>query len=203
MNTRALLFALPVLALGLGGCRDNRASVSIHAICTVKAECTFSGKCDTYLAGNPVVDAVTSTSGRLTLFLEAGNQLADNSSKDTFRTNTNDAHVDEIIVDYEGIALPRQVIATQQLIASNSTSVIGIDVIPSSTAAQTALAAYAPTATPRGMTAVVKLGGYWDDGSRWETGEFPISIDVCSNCIPLCAAGAGCGGEGQLPQACN
>ena len=203
MKTRALLLTLPLLAIALGGCRDNRASVSVHGICTVTAACTFSGKCDAFLAGNPAVDAVNSAGGLLTLFLEVENQLTDNSQAETFRTNTNDAHVDEIIVEYQGIALPRQVVGTQQRVPTAGTAVIGVDVVPASAANAAVLAAYAPTTTPREMTAVIKFGGYFDDGSRFETGDFPVAVDVCSACISPCASGVACGAPGTIPAACN
>lgn len=205
MKTRALLLALPLVALGLGGCRDNRASVSIHGICSIPATCTFSGKCEAFALDVPTIDAGTSTSGRLLLPLEVANQLADNSSTDTFKTNTNDAHVDEVLIDYQGITLPRQVIGTQALIPTAGTAVLAVEVIPAALNALTVLGAYAPTATPREMTAVVKLGGYWDDGSRWETGEFPIAVRVCTGCVASCTTPtATCppDSNGQLPIAC-
>jgi hypothetical protein len=203
MKTRALLFALPLLALG--GCRDNRASVTIHGICDPPATCSFTGTCDAFSLTVPTIDATTSTSGRLKVYVEVENQLPDNGKADTFRTNTNDAHVDEIVLTYQGIALPRQVIGTQSLIPTAGTSVVAVELIPASLNALATLGAYAPTVTPREMTAVLKLGGYWDDGSRWETGEFPVAIRVCSGCVPSCADPASTcppSSNGQLPIEC-
>ena len=206
MNTRALLLALPLLALGLGGCRDNRASVSIHGICSVPASCTFSGKCEAFALDVPTIDAGTSTSGRLLVAIEVENQLANNAQAETFRTNTNDAHVDEFMVTYEGISLPRQVIGTQAIVPTGGTAVVAVEIIPAALNALGTLGLYGPTTTPREMTAVLKLGGYWDDGSRWETGEFPIAVRVCTGCVPSCAnPAATCppDSNGQLPIACN
>ena len=203
MKTRALLLALPLLALA--GCRDNRASITLTGICSLTASCTFAGKCDAYLAGEPVIDAATSASGILTIFVEAENQAPDNTDRDIYRTNTNNAHVDELVVEYSGLALPRQVMGTQQIVPAGGTSVIAVDLIPGSLGALPALAAYAPTAIPREMTATVTLRGYFDDGTRFETGEFPVAVGVCSGCVAACTAGIACppGNDGQLPRACK
>jgi hypothetical protein len=204
MKTRALLLALPLLALSQAGCVDNRASVTLNGICAPSSACTFAAKCDAYFAGNPAMDAVGSPDGELLLFIEVANQLPDNSSTDLQRTNTNAAHVDQIKISYQGIGLPAQVIGTQQRVQAGGTSVLGVPVIQASAANLAALAAYAPTATPLEMTAVLKLGGYYDDGTRFETGEFPIAIDVCSACLAGCPAGKviSCGSLGTQPIGC-
>lgn len=203
MKTRALLLALPLLALA--GCRDNRASITLTGICALSTSCRFAGKCDAYYAGEPVIDAATSPTGYLPIFIEAENQMPDNADKNIRRTNTNDAHVDEIVVEYGGLALPRQVMGTQQLVPAASSSVIGVNLIPASLGAQPALAAYAPTATTREMTATVTLRGYFDDGTRFETGEYPIAVQVCSGCLTPCAVSTACppGVDGVAPRACN
>ena len=203
MKTRALLLALPLLALG---CVDNRASLTVQGICFPSSSCTFTAKCDSYFLGTPSIDPTVAVDGRLTLFFDVSNQLPDNSNSDTFKTNTNGAHIDEAVVDYEGIALPRQTLAMQQWIPAASTAVLGLDVMASSTATAATLAAYAPTTTPRQMGAVVRLRGYWEDGTRFETGEFPIAVDVCSGCVPLqCAPKSTCppNSEGQTPINCG
>ena len=205
MKTRALLLALPALALALGGCRDNRASISIHGVCAPPTStCTFSGKCDAFYLGMATIDTNVSAAGELMLPIEVENQLQDNTNTQEFHTNSNDAHVDEVIVTYDGLALPQAVIGAQQLIPTGSTAVVAATIIPASAATLAALKTYA-TATGREMTATVKFGGYWDDGSRWETGEFPLPVVVCAGCVGSCAnPGATCppSVNGQLPIAC-
>jgi len=44
MKTRALLLALPLVALA--SCRDNRASITIQDICYPTKTCVFTDKCE-------------------------------------------------------------------------------------------------------------------------------------------------------------
>ena len=202
MKTRARLLALPLLALA--GCADNRGSLSLRGICAPPDSCRFSGQCDAYTLVTPLIDAVNNPVAQLTLFVEAENQLPDNADADVWRVNTNNAHVDEIVVEYSGISLPRAVMGTQQTVRAATISVLAIDVIPEALQAGAALAAYAPTATVREMTVTVRLRGYWDDGTRFETGEYPVAVQVCSNCLAACPATSTgvCPADGQLPRAC-
>ena len=49
----------------------------------------------------------------------------------------------------------------------------------------------------------MRLRGYYDDGSRFETDEFPIAITVCAaTARRVCASGLYCLGAGQWPTAC-
>ena len=97
MKTRALLLALPLAALA--ACRDNRASVQIQEICSATDDCTFGDKCD-FSTPEPIFDP--SVADRLTLPLQVENQLVDNTNLGLGKTNTNDAHVDEVAVEYTG-----------------------------------------------------------------------------------------------------
>ncbi|HEX9402058.1 MAG TPA: hypothetical protein VF912_18255 [Anaeromyxobacter sp.] len=187
MNTRALLLALPLLALA--ACRDNRASIQMQAICLPPKTCLFTGKCEAQYIGFVSIDAAVSE--RLWIFMQVENQLPDNTNVETGKLNTNDAHADEVSVEYDGIALPRAVYELPNYsMPAGTTSVISIDVIPTALNAGLRLAAYAPTPSPRDMVANVTLRGYYDDGSRFETGAFAVGVRVCSGCLSAapCAA---------------
>jgi hypothetical protein len=201
MKTRALLLALPLLAVL--SCRDNLASVQIQAVCMPTKTCLFGATCDAQFIGFPTVDAVQS--GQLWLMLQVANQLPNNASSERGKLNTNDAHLDEVVVDYEGAPLPRDtyVLANQRVPAAG-TAVVSVLPIRRSAATSAALAAFAPTAATRDMVANVRLRGYTDDGSRFETGEFPVSIHVCSSCVSGCPAGEfACPEPFQEPSVCG
>jgi hypothetical protein len=57
-----------------------------------------------------------------------------------------------------------------------------------------------PTVTGEAL-ARVRLRGYYDDGSRFETGEFTVSFFVCSGCTASCTTAA-CPQNGQAPVTC-
>jgi hypothetical protein len=204
MKTRAhLLLALPIVALVLPGCVvDNRASVAIQAICAIPTSCAFASTCDEVYIGFPTIDTAVSATGRVWLTVQLENRLEDNSNPDTKRLNTNDAHVDEMVVEYEGVSLPRQVLGVQFSVPAASNTVVSVEVIPAALGALPTLAAYA-TPVGREMIANLRMRGYYDDGTRFETGEFPITIRVCAGCVTACPA-ATCppDSNGQLPIAC-
>jgi hypothetical protein len=192
MKTRALLLALPLLALS---CRDNGASVQIQDICYPAESCQFGNSCDRVLLGNPVVDISYGTSF-LGLFIQVENQTRDNEDSDTYRTNTNDAHIDEIVVEYEGAAIPAQTRFTNQRVPANSTQVVAVAAVPG---------AYDLVLVPSTeVLALIRMRGYFDNGSRFETAEFPVAVDVCDGCVVPCEAGKFvCGdNDGQYPKTC-
>jgi hypothetical protein len=207
MKTRALILALPLVAVA--ACRDNRASVAVQAICAVPDTCKFSaGACDAVYIGYPTIDA--SITDSLMLFIQVANQLPDVTNLSSGKVNTNDAHVDQTVVDFEGPALPQAVLQTNMHIPTNGTTVIGVEVIPAILNGAAALRAYAPSGLPeRDMVANLRLRGYFDDGSRFETGQFPIGIRVCQSSTTtscgtvVCPAGTGyCPAPGQAPASC-
>jgi hypothetical protein len=204
MKTRALLLALPLLAAGaLGACRDDSASVQIQQICFPTDDCTFSNECDNSAFSPVVLDRTVGD--HVDLYVQLENQTPSNEDLDVGRTNTRDAQIDQVTIEYDGPAIPRQVMGANVWIPSDSTQLIKIRVIPAGfAAAGGALDAFA-SATGREMTARVRVGGSWYDGSRFETAEFPITVKVCEGCL-----GSGCGtlatcppnSSGQLPIVC-
>ena len=198
MKTRltalALAAALGALA-GASGCTtENRASVQTQAICMPTTACTFSAKCDAQYIGYPTVDKAVDTTGTLWLFLQIGNLLENNANVALGRTNTNDAHIDETSIEYEGAMGGTQVVGSNYLVPAAGTSVVS---------AKLSLA----NAVAGEVVAHVRFRGYYDDGSRFETGDFPITIVVCaSGCAPAACAGlTTCppNGEGQRPLVCG
>jgi hypothetical protein len=208
MSTRpaaaASALAIGVL-LGANGCVDNRASVQIQMICAPNETCTFSGECDAQFIGFVTLDHATSARDALWLVLQVENQLPNNADAATGRANTNDAHVDETVIEYVGVALPRAVVGSNFDVPAGGTAVISAEVIPDAIQAGPALQALAPSAEPREIVAKMRMRGYYDDATRFETGEFPVTIRICSGCAPVLCGGAGtCPplSEGQLPLDC-
>jgi hypothetical protein len=203
MKTRALLLALPLLAAL--ACRDNRASVTIDHICQPTDDCTFNGPCAQALSVARL-DVGASTNFNMWLYLQVTNQLLDNANPNVGRTNTNGAHIDEFVIEYVGVDLPEAtVVGNPAGIQAETTSVVKVEVIPDPLNAGPALQALAPTAEPVEIVANVRMRGYFDDGSRFETDDFPVGIQVCNGCVGLlCAGGPTCppNAEGQHPFSC-
>jgi hypothetical protein len=208
MKTRALLLALPILALT--ACADNRTTLSIQGACAPTKDCTFSGRCDAFALGSPVLDpgAFGTAAPFLTLILQVENQLADNSSSDLNRNNTNGAHVDEAVVEYSGLISGKAVFGASGDIQANSTTVLWVDVIPGvigSTIPSTGLPVWPLYGE---IQAKLRLRGYLDDNTRFETGEYPVTIQV-SDTLTSTVGGSGvatcagaCPHAGQWPAAC-
>jgi hypothetical protein len=175
MKTRALLLVL--LFIALAGCTVKNPSVQIQSICYPTDDCTFGDTCNKHLIGDPVVDPGASSS--VVVYLQVSNQLSNNADERSMRVNTHDAHVEEIVIS--GLRLP---ISSKWIPAEGST-VLGV-----------ALPAVAGKFE-------VQLRGRFDDGSEFETAEFPIVVRTCSGCVGSCDSGkVACPGPGQLPFTC-
>ncbi len=190
----ALASAVVLGALaGASGCTvENRASVQTQMICAPPASCTFSDACDAQYIGYPTLDKSVNTAGTLWLTLQIGNNMPNNASLELGRANTNDAHIDEASVEYEGAMTGTQTIGSNFDVPAAGTAVVS---------ARLNLAA----AAAGEVLAHLRFRGYLDDGTRFETGDFPISVVVCaSGCAPVACGGLTCppDSEGQLPIAC-
>lgn len=202
MKTRALRLALPLLALL--SCRDNRASIQIQAICAPTKDCKFGGTCDAQYINYPVVDSTGP--GELHLLIQVENQLQDNTDKLSGKLNTNDAYLDQAVVDYDGIGLPRDVYDLPSYrIPANGSSVVSLWPVRGSAAGRAALAAYGPSPSGRTFVANLRLRGRLDDGSRFETGQFSIGVNACTGCLPAdpCPGMNACPTVGMEPVACG
>ncbi len=199
MKTRLAALAAAALlgaALGASGCTENRASVQTQSICYPTKTCEFSATCDAQFIGFPVLDKAL-TGGTLWLFLQVANNTPNNANADTHRVNTNDAHIDEAVIEYEGAMGGEQRIGSNFLVPAAGTAVVS--------------ATFALGAALNGeVVAHLRFRGYFDDGTRFETGDFPITITVCASGCGLTAAAAGCDpaktvcpNEGQAPFNCT
>ena len=207
MKTRLAAIALAAVLgalAGASGCTvDNRASIQVRSICAPSADCTFKATCDAQYIGYPTLDQAASASGNLWLFIEVANQLPNTQDLATGRLNTNDAHVDETAIEYEGALAGTSFVGSNIFVPAQGSSIVSVTLSLGSAVAGTA-------AAPSEVVAHVRLRGYLDDGTRFETGDFPITVKVCdTGCAPTAAA-AGCDlakpvcpADGQLPFTCT
>jgi hypothetical protein len=198
---KRLALLLPLLALA--ACRQNGASVQIQAICAATSTCTFSNSCGAVALGNPVLDP--GLTDYLTLILQLENQLPDNANGNLGKLNTNDAHVDEGVVDYEGALSGSAVVPASGLVKATSTGLIFVDVIPATRGPALVAAPAFPLFSE--VLATIRLRGYYDDGTRFETADFPVTVQVSSgtSAFPESAVATcpgACPHVGQWPAAC-
>jgi hypothetical protein len=189
MKTRTALLAVLAAALA---CADNRASIQIQAICYPTAACGAKGGCEKVLTGVPSLASDTTNGAALVLELQVENQLPQNGDSKLGRVNTNDAHIDEIAIEYDGAPIAPVTIDTSSWIpaATTATALVFIPVPPTSPDAY--------------ITARLRLRGYLDDSSRFETGEFPIAFAYCASCGAACTTAKTCppGAGAQDPVVC-
>jgi hypothetical protein len=184
MTTRLAVLACALAlgaALGVQGCAQDRAAIQIQALCYPDESCGGDGGCGALLTGVPMLKGTTSGSSRFVVLLQVENQLPNNADLDLGRLNTNDAHVDGAAIEFEDGAAPSAEIHTNSWIAAGSIStVLAWIPVPAGTAAGT-------------KVAQLRLRGYLDDGTRFETGDFAITFEYCTTCTIV-----GCGAEGVL-----
>jgi hypothetical protein len=198
LATAALLGALA----GASGCVDNRASVQAQHVCFPSDDCTFDDTCEEYI-GYPALAKTDSAYDDLWLLLQVANQMPNNEDLALGRTNTNDAHIDETVVAYEGALGGEQSIGSNFRVPAGGTSIVSVKLALDGAVAGTA-------AAPTELLANVRFRGYLDDGTRFETGEFPVWIKVCDTGCGGTLASLGCTGTavcppssvGQLPLVC-
>jgi hypothetical protein len=200
MKTRAFLLVLPLAAIALGGCADNAASIEFQGICVPKGDCSFSGKCDSYVVVNPTLDSAVTQ--HMTMFFQLKNQLADNASTDLQRLNTNDANVEEAAIEYSGNAglSGKVAFGLAGQVPAAGTAVVGVDVIPGFASGLN----MTPPAYPVFLEAVaqVRLRGHYVDGSSFETAPFQVTIDVTTGAPQTRTCAGACPQVGQYPAGC-
>jgi hypothetical protein len=176
--------------------------MQIQSICMPNDTCEFKDTCDMQYIGFPTLDTSASATDALWLLLQVENQTPDNENVDAGRLNTRDAHIDESTVEYEGPAIPKQVQAVNYLVPAESHAVVSVMAIPPGF--EGVLDPYGATTTGRQMLAKIRLRGYWDDGTRFETAEFPVGVKICSGCVGTCPLPLTCppNSDGQLPLVC-
>ena len=209
MNTRVAV-ALSGLAIGAvvgaNGCAESKPSVQVQMICSPTDTCAFEATCGQQSLGFVTIDPATSAADNLSLYLQVANLQPNNGDIASGRVNTNDAHVDEIAMEYVGVALPSTTTGTPNyIIPASGTSIVKAEVIPDALQAGQTLAALAGTLEPHEIVVKVRMRGYFDDRTRFETDEFPITVRVCSGCAPaVCGTAGTCppNSEGQRPLTC-
>ncbi len=192
MKTRvtalACAAALGVLAAA-SACTTNRASVQVQSICYPSQSCRFLSLCDQYFGGT----AGIAPPGTLVLYVQVENQLPNNENLDTGRLNTNDAHVTELHIEYEGAQTNTTDVGANSWIPAGGSTIVPLGLYIFGTGE---------------ILARVRLRGHLDDGSSFETGEFPISIasgpaacppSSCASATDVCPPG----GAAQCPVACQ
>ncbi len=206
MKTRLSAIALAA-ALGAvaaaGGCTaDPRQSVQVQQICLPTTSCTFSSSCDAQYIGYPALDLAGSPSKTLWLTVQVANQLQNNADLTVGKVNTNDAHIDETDVTYEGALTGSESYGSVFVVPAASTAVVSVQL-------HMAGAVGGAGAATNEVLANVRLKGSYDDGTRFETGPFPVTVKVCSSGCGATSASMGCtkgvcppDSDGQLPLVC-
>jgi hypothetical protein len=198
MKIRALAVLVPLLALS--ACtEDNNVSIQVARLCAPPDDgCSFQSTCDAQYIGVNVLDL--SVTDAFWSFIEVHNQIENNEDVSAGRPNTHDAHVEEYEVEYSvtgGTALPsvrRRIEAGPTFIEAEGSAVVSVFPIPPEIAALLVPGSQ--------VVARVRLHGFLDDQSDWETAEFPIPIETCSGClgVPVCAGTlSACPQLGQSP----
>lgn len=190
------LAAFPLfLALGLSGCADNHASIEMFGLCAPPEDaevCGMAGTCDAFIASaRPFVflrNSLGSPNG-LELFTEVHNQMPPNDDASAGRVNTNDAIITGYELDFETLNYTREAYfyPANFPVAAGGTFTPVIKLIPEEIGLEmsTRLAAAAGT-DPGPFTTVVgvRLKGHLLDGAEFETGTFPIAVDVFNATFP-------------------
>ena len=178
MKTRALLLALPLVALGLGGCHDNRASnpnrgnLLGHRRLHVRRDLRHPGAREVHHRHG---DDEESSSSRSRWRTSSPN----NANLQIGKVNTNDAHIDEAFIEYQGAYTGRAVLGMNAVVFAGGTSVIFVEIVP-----QAVGIALGAQATPRVLLANLKLRGYYDDGSASRPASSPSPSTSAPRAVP-------------------
>lgn len=202
MTRRILLL---VLALGSASCEIKAAPVQFFAICAPTTNCEFEANCSLQWIGDYRLDLATlpAASQDYTLYVEIHNQAAKNDDLASGQVNTRDAFVQEIVVEYEGVPLPRTVTRLQQSVPAEGTAVIGFQAVDSA-GVSTLGGIVTGAVTQAQVVAKIKGRGIFGDGSSFETLPYEVPFKVCRFCAGGCPAVGqlGCPHLGQTPYAC-
>ena len=194
MKTRLATLACAVLLAalaGAGGCVDNRVSIQVQHLCAPPTDCDFTSGCAQFI-GYVTLERGLNATGVRDVYLQVRNNLEDNKDTTVGRLNSNDAHVDEAVVAYEGLVGGETTSGLNNLILAGEVSAVKVPL-------------YLGTAGAGEVLARIRLRGYYENGSRFETGEFPITVRICAGCVGLsCGVGPSCppNSDGQLPISC-
>lgn len=202
MKTRlALLLALTAIV----GCAKNNASVRVEAVCAVPDDCKFSaGSCDNVYIGQIAVDLGVATG--LQLFVQVDNLLPNNGNANTFRTNTNDAFIQEYEVEYVGLGTFTGIVTGSATVPAGASQIINVNLLPAAALSQ--VLSVVPSGSQFDFLARLRLKGVYADTTSFETGDYEIRGRVCNGtgCAAVVATTctapavlAYCPAAGQLP----
>lgn len=196
MKTRFL--ALAAVAL-LASCANESYPVALHAICSPPEPesgggCLYDATCPATLAGTAYLDASPASHpfpNDFELPIQINNGMPNNADATTGRTNTNDAFIQAIDLEFHGVGLaPVSLPVSFTIPAAGSTSPV-LSLVPY---------AYFPAlqASVGGggafLEIVVSVRGRGITGAqlKFTTPWFQVPVRVCDGCIDpanLCATG--------------
>lgn len=192
---RALALAL---LLGAAGCADNYASIEMFAICAAPNadDCTFDATCDTVLvSARPYVityvqGATGTYANRLELLIQFNNQLLPNGDESSGRANTHDAFINGYDLSYDGLYgafVAEWTFDANGTVPAGGSTVLAVPVIPEEV--MPTIAAYIPSGGAGAVTVEIVARGFYGNDQPFETGPWPIAIDVVNGTYVV---GAGC-----------
>jgi hypothetical protein len=184
MRTRLALL-LPFLAAA--GCiADNNASVKVAGICLPPDDpttCVFAATCSGQYIGQNVMDV--NVTNMLWTIIQVDNQAPNNENLSTFRTNTNDAYVQEFEVEYSGAALPTTTapVFGSAVVPAAGSTVISVQPVPESIGTSLQASGVIAAGGKLDVVAKLRLKGVYGDTTEFETGVFEIPLRICNGCI--------------------
>lgn len=182
MKTRLALL-LPLVALA--SCAQNNASVRVAAICAAPTDpttCTFTGTCSAQSLDQTTIDV--GLTNRLWMLLQVDNLLPNNANAGSYKTNTNDAFVQEYDVEYVGLPIPNSTgsVLGSAMVPAAGSAVISVPAINESVGTLLQGGAI-PAGSQVDLVAKLRLKGVLADTTQFETGVFQIPIRVCNGCL--------------------
>lgn len=199
MSSRPLALAAILAVAPLAACTgvNESASVAISAVCAITDDCTFAATCDAQYIGDYVFDR--SLASQFWVPVQVNNRVLNNADPTSGRVNTYDAHITSFEIAYDNFGLTGASKAVNYTVPANGTAAVGLYVVPPQAAA-------VPGTGTQASVARIVAKGYFEDGSTFETGEFPLAFTSCSGCLAstfTCTAPAtvvvACGSYGVLP----
>ncbi|HEY6003908.1 MAG TPA: hypothetical protein VIV57_13610 [Anaeromyxobacter sp.] len=177
--------ALLLSLLAAAGCTaQNNASVKFAGMCLPPDDpttCTFSATCSGQFIGQSTVDV--GVTNKFWAVIQVDNQMPNNENLSNFRTNTNDAYVQEFEVEYSGAPLP---ITTGPVLGSGVVPAAGstvISVLPVPEIVGTVLQGSVGLGGAIDIVAKMRLRGVYGDTTKFETGVFEFPLRVCNGCV--------------------
>jgi hypothetical protein len=149
--------------------------VALSAVCALTDDCTFAAECDAQYIGGYVFDS--SLASQFWVPVQVNNRLVNNADASVGRVNSNDIHITSFNVAYSGFALASASTTVNFRVPAAGAATVGMYIVPPQAAA------IAAPAVTHEVVALVKAKGYVEDGTSFETGEFPVAFTWCDGCL--------------------